>query len=346
MSNSTKVHPLILWEEAKGFGASFKALGLVCGLVLFRPVDFFRQLLSLSGTHLRTRLIRAIVFVFILSYLKLSLDALNLYWLKSISKEIFPISSQLQLSFFSTAILKSPFFLLRPLIVFVVTLFLVACGVKLVFGFNKAILPAFFVVCYMSAAGLFYCIPVVGSMLAAVWSLTLVIIGIREVYAVNTLRSVLSAIVAPLAILFLVVLSVGPSLNKVIISFYPETETRLVKLNDLTAYGNTAAVVSAAEAYKKELGFYPVNLSVLKKYFSGAVSGDLTKPGNLSGYLYLYERLDDKHFILKASPQTMNETGRFVFYADETGRIRLNNSNGAWIENIEKMSTLTAGDKV
>jgi len=346
MSNSAKVHPLILWEEAKGFTASFRALALVCGLILFRPADFFKQLLSLPRPDLKRRLVRAIVFVIILSYLKLSLDALNLYWLKSISKEIFPLSSQLELSFFSTAILRSPFFLLRPLIVFAVTLFLVACGVKLVFGFDRALLPAFFVVCYMSAAGLFYCIPLLGGMLAAVWSLTLVIIGIREVYAASTLRSVLSAIVMPLAILFLIALSVGPSLGKVVTSFYPETEARLVKLNDLTAYANTVAVVVAAEAYEKELGFYPANLSVLKKYFSGAVSGDLTKPGNLSGYLYLYERLDDKHFILKATPEQMNATGRFVFYADQTTKIRLNNADGAWIENIEKMSKLSAGDKV
>jgi hypothetical protein len=348
MSNQLKGHPLVLWEEAKGFTASFKALAAVCGIVLLKPADFFRQLIFPPRTDLKTRLIRAVVFALLLGYIKLFFDVLNLYWLKAISKQIFPVSSQWQLSFFSTAILRSPFFLLRPLIVFVLTLVLVVCGVKLVLGFDKAFLPALFVVCYMSTADLFCCIPLVGSMLAVVWSLTLIIIGIREVYGTNTFRSVFSALVMPLVILFLIVLSVGPSLNKMIVSFYPETEKQLAKLNEVSAYVNTAVIVSAAGAYEKDLGFYPVNLSVLRKYFPSGVSADLIDSRSTGGYLYLYQRMDDKHFILRAIPERMNESGRFVFYADETGKVRLSSRDGLWIENAEKMDRLIAGagDKV
>ena len=336
MQKKELLSQIFIWEEAKGFFGFLKALLSTCSHILFRPVDFFKQLALDKGGNLKKRLIYAFLFAIILGYIRLAFDTANLYWLKYLPKDVLPASIQWQTSLLSVSLLKSPFFLLRPLIVFVLTFILVMISVKLILGFDKAWVLAFLVVCYKSAADIFYCIPMVGGIFAAIWSLALIIIGVREVYCVNTLRSVLCAVLMPLIIFLFIILSLGPSMNRFVLKLYPEIETQASKLNDVYAYQNTASIISAAQAYKKELGFYPANLGLLKKYLDNSVAGDIADSRHAGGYTYGYNRLDDEHFIFEVR-------GKFSFYADESGKILLNGRDGRWIQDSKELDRLMDG---
>ena len=231
------------WEDSSGFFESLKALSAACGHILFKPFDFFKRLADGGAVDRKKRLIRAFVFAIILGYIKLLFDVANIYWLRYFSKELFPLTLQSQINFLSVSVLSSPVFLLRPVVVLLLTLALLVVGVKLILGFDKALMPVFLVVCYKSAADLFYCLPMVGGVFAAVWSLALVIIGIKESYRVSLGRSVLSGVMMPLLILLFFILSLGPSLNRVVAKLYPEVQVQMMKLNDVTAYVDVTAVV-------------------------------------------------------------------------------------------------------
>lgn len=331
---------IFAWEESKGLFGFLKSLLSLCGAILFRPVDFFRKIVDTRDIILKKRVIRALIFVLILSYLKLFLDIANYYWIKYIPKDMLPAVAQMQASVTPTDFLCSPFFLLRPILTFILVFVLVFIGVKLLLGFDKAVLPAFLVICYKSAADIFYVIPLFGSIFAAVFSLVLIVTGIKEAYGVGVLRSLFTAIVMPLMLLFFIALSLGPFLGRVVSVLYPETQVQMGKLNDLTAYMYTGAIVSAAQEYKKDLGFYPVNLEVLKKYLSKEVASDVTRRSHVSGYFYSYDQIDEDHFIIEARPIKMNYSGSCIFYADQTGKIREGSADGPWIQDMKALESL------
>jgi hypothetical protein len=331
---------LFAWEESKGLFGFLKSLLALCGAILFQPVDFFRKIANTRDIVLKKRVTRAFIFVLILSYLKLFLDVANYYWIKYIPKEMLPGIAQVQASITPTDFLCSPFFLLRPILNFAVVLIPVFIGVKLLLGFDKPVLPAFLVLCYKSAADIFYVIPLFGSVFAAVFSLVLIVIGIKEAYCVGVLRSIFTAIVMPIVLLFSVALSLGPFLGRAVGVLYPETQVQMGKLNDLTAYMYTGAIVSAARKYKKDLGFYPVNLDVLKKYLSLEVASDVTRRRHVSGYFYSYDQIDEDHFIIEAHPIQMNYSGSRIFYSDQTGNIREGGADGPLIQDIKALESL------
>jgi len=324
---------LLSWEEAQGFLGLSKAFLPTCGTILFRPVEFFRQFVFPSSVSTLTRVRAAVVFALLLGYAKLFFEMLNMVWLKVFLKS--PAGTD-----FSTLplfFLNSPLVILRPLVSFVVTSGLLFLGIKFVLGFDKKFLPVFLVVCYQSASDLFLMIPVIGGLLSIVWSVALILIGIREVYGINLGRSLLAAIVIPGIFLFSVVLAIGPSISRWVISLYPEARSQMVKFNDLSAYASTIAIVSAAENYKKDLGFYPVHLGVLGKYLSSDVMADVTRSSSGSGYSYRYERPDDQHFSLYVQPQADIVTGKLKFYADNTGKIHFDGPEGLEIKTLEEV---------
>jgi hypothetical protein len=327
------------YSSQESFFGFLKALLPTCGRILFKPLDFFKEISELKPANLKQQLRAALAFAIVMGYLRLLLDTVNIYWFKVFSRGLF--SSFLPQAFGSSQeILASPLFLLRPVIVFVVTLALVSTGIKLVLGFDKVLVPAFLVVCYKSAADIFYLIPLVGGIFALVWSIALIIVGIRQVYSINLLRSSLAAILMPFLMLSFVLLSMGPAFNRVLGSFYPEIRPQLATFNDLSAYMNMQALVSAAESYKKDLGFYPAHMGVLDKYLPAALIKDVTAQDKSGGYVYEYARPDDKHFILVSRPLEKMSSGRFVFYADEKGLIRLNGIQGAVVSDVSQMEQL------
>jgi len=345
MPSEAVVHPIDRWEEARSLPGFFKALAALCGAILFKPIEIFKQLIVPCPAGFKNRLIRAILFAFILGYIKLLCDVANFLWLKHFAPSVFSSFFQMPFSFLSSAVLSSPFFLLRPVISFVLTLGLTVVSVKIILGFDRPWKPALLVVCYKSAADIFYCIPLVGGLLAVVWSLALITVGIRELYKLNTFRSVMAAIIMPLMILFFIILSIGPSFNKVILRFYPETQSQILKLNDFTGYLYTTAIATAAKTYKQELGFYPAHLGVLKKYLSKNITDDVESPDNSSGYVYAYKRLGDDHFSVEAVPSKMKISGRFIFYSDETGQVRLYGPEGLWVRDSAHIEKLIAADE-
>lgn len=325
-----KKQPLAAWDEAVSLTASLRAFLPLCGLILFSPAVFFRQVAADSAVT-QKRLTRALLFALILGYCKLFFDSLNLFWLQYFLKHV---------SLSSVSFLASPFFLLRPILVFGVTLALVACGIKLILGWDKALVPALFVVCYRSVADLFYCLPIVGGILALAWSIALLVVGLREAYRVGVLRSVAAGIVMPIFILFFILLSLGPVFSRAVFSLYPEMKAQVSRINDVTAYATTRALVSAADTYKKDLGFYPAHLGVLRKYLTGPVMDDALNTRYPGGYVYQYGRLDDQHYRLEVRPRTMKVTGSFVYFADETGQVHFEGPAGPVIKDVQEIEKL------
>jgi hypothetical protein len=333
-----KKQPLAAWDEAVTLVASLRAFLPLCGLILFNPVVFFRQAAAsaASDTALpQQRLGRALLFALVLGYCKLFFDSLNLLWLKYFLKDV-PLSP------FSFS--ASPLFLLRPVLILAVTLALVACGIKLILGWDKALVPALFVVCYRSAADLFYALPVVGGVLAFAWSLALLVTGLREAYRVGIFRSLAAGVLMPIFMLLFIFLSLGPVFNRAIFSLYPEMRAQVSRINDVTAYATTSALVSAADTYKKDLGFYPAHLGVLRKYVDGIVLDDALDPKHPSGYIYQYARADDRHFSLEARPAALKTTGSFVFFADETGLIHFDGPAGPVIKDAKEVEQLVLNE--
>ncbi len=309
--------PLYIWEESNDVRGFAKALPRLSFNILFKPVVFFKEL-TLSGTvDIKKRLLRGALFAFIFGYLKLFID----------------------LSFLS-GVVPSPLFFLRPVINFLMTLALVITSVKLILGFDKLLLPVFLVVCYRSVAEIFYCIPLFGPVFAGVWGIALLVVGIKEVYYSSMVRAVLAAAIMPFIMLLFIFLSLGPAANRLVITLYPEAQKQVVKLNDMNAYLYVSSIAAGAQAYKKDLGFYPSHLGALKKYLGSAVSEDVTNPDNATGYVYEYTRGDDDHFTLFARPFKQLYSGRYVFYTDETGLVRLNTSKGEVIRSLKDMEGL------
>ncbi len=332
MENPVSSHPIQAWEEDKSFFDSFKAMLRLCGALLFKPVEVFSRLKVTPEAGLQKRFTQAILFAFVFGYLKLVFDVVYLSWFHQLGGALSPVT-----------IFSSPLFLLRPVISFVVTASLIAFSVKLILGFQKPLWPILLIVAYKSAAEIFYFIPVVGVLLAGVWSVALLAVGIKEFYSVSMVRSILATIIMPLVILLFIFLSLGPSLNKAIMALYPEAKKQIVVLNDTNAYFSVKALSEAAQAYKQDLGFYPVHLGGLKKYLSGSVVDDAANPDNLSGYIYDYTKIDDNHFILLARPNADSYSGRFVFYADETAMVRLNDRQGPVVKDIKALQD-SSGD--
>ncbi len=321
-----KKEPFESWMEATGFVLGARALISLCGQVLFKPADFFKYLFSLDSKALLESkvIVRSVLFALILGYIKLFLDIANLWWLKYFS--VFP-----------DRIFLSPFFILRPIFLFLATLVIVSSGVKLILGFDKSLAGVFLVVCYRAASDLFYMLPLVGGIFALAWSVTLLAIGLRQAYRVGYLRSIVSGILMPAMISFFILLSIGPALKRTIVAFYPELKVQMVKINDITAYFNTASIVSAAETYKRDLGFYPPHLGALSKYIADASTQDFTGTANPGGYIYQYNRSDDSHYSLTVTPVNQNVTGSFIFFADEKGEVHLGSEDGQVIKSISDL---------
>lgn len=332
--------PLTAWEEAENLPAFVKGGVRLAGFILFKPVDFFGSLVPSRGLSDKKRLGRAILFAILLGYLKLLMEAANILWLRQVSPQIFSTFFQVQFSYLSSAVLNSPFFLLRPVLTFGVTFGLLLVSLKLILGFQRPGVPVFLILCYRSAADIFTCLPFFGGVLAGVWSLALLMIGIRQVYSLDLGRSLLTAFVMPLVIFLFFALSLGPSLNKVLLKVYPEVRSQITKFNDLSGYMYTLAIANAARTYKQELGFYPVNIELLKKYLTRMIADDVEDPDNASGYVYAYTVVDDDHFMVRARPSQMGTSGRFLFYGDETGKVRLNGPEGLVVSDADMMGDL------
>lgn len=332
-----KKQPLEAWNEADSFAGWIRAFMPLCGNILFRPVDFFTYLFSCERTDIKRRLFRAAVFALVLSYIKLFSDFASLYWLKYFSKNIFPAVESAQISILSESVLASPFFLLRPLLILGIMAALVAASVKLVLGLDKAITSALFVICYRCAADIFYLLPFVGGIFAMAWSVTLLVAGIRQAYKAGFFRSIMAGVVVPVVMLFFILVGMGTAFNRAVLIFYPEMKAQVARINEVTAYSTAGAVAAGIEKYKKDLGFYPAHLGILRKYAPDLMADDVMNPNYPGGYAYDYELVDDGHYRLYVRPKEAGVTGRFVFYADESGMVRIDGPDGQVVKDFKQI---------
>jgi len=336
---------LASWEAARRPWDMIVGALRVCGAVLFLPTVFF-QAVSRDKTPARKRLVAAGLFALILGYVKLLCDGLNIVWLKQLTAGGVPVGELTsQVAVLERAFFSSPFIFARPLVTLVATVLLVSAGVKLILGVDKGVALAVLVVCYKSAADLYALIPFLGGLLASAWSLALLVIGVREAYRAAVGRAVLAGAVMPVLVLFFFALSLGPAANRAIVTFYPETQPQVMKFNDVTAYGYTSAIVRAAEGYREDLGFYPVNLNALKKYLVAGVADDLRASDEASGYRFDYTKKDEGHFVVTAKPIEKGVTGSLLFYADESGKVRLDGKDGRVLTDTKSVEKAIVGSE-
>ncbi|MCK5491512.1 MAG: type II secretion system protein [Candidatus Omnitrophica bacterium] len=69
---------------------------------------------------------------------------------------------------------------------------------------------------------------------------------------------------------------------------------------------------------------YPLALAEMSKYISASLA-----QGSKSGYLYVYQRIDEDTFEVNANPERLGNTGSRYFYLNESGIIRYNSSGEA-----------------
>jgi len=109
--------------------------------------------------------------------------------------------------------------------------------------------------------------------------------------------------------------------------FVPNMTTAKKEANEYQASIACRTIQEACEMYKKVYGDYPNDLEILGRDSHGFLSKELSK-GKTLGYNYYYERTQ-KGFSLTALPLRMQETGRFIFYLDETGRMTACDKNSS-----------------
>jgi len=336
MKQLSPAEALSFWEAARRPWETVVGAWRVCGAVLFQAV-------LKSQTDTRKGLVYACIFALILGYVKLLCDGLNVLWLKQMATAGLPMGNlSSQVAALQTLFFSNPVILARPLVTLAATFLLVAAGVKLILGVGQRLAPAVLVVCYKSAADVFSLVPFLGGLLASAWSLALLVIGVRELYRVGVGRAVLAGAVMPVLVLFFFALSLGPAANRLIVTLYPETQPQVIRFNDVTAYGYTSAVVRAAEEYQNDLGFYPVHLDALKKYLAAPLADDLRLSDEASGYRFTYTKSADEHFVVMARPLESGVTGSLVFYADDSGSVRLGGQDGRVLEDMQSVEKAAA----
>jgi glucan phosphoethanolaminetransferase (alkaline phosphatase superfamily) len=170
-------------------------------------------------------------------------------------------------------------------------------------------------------------------------------IGVRALYRVDLFRAAVAAVLMPVVMLFFFALSMGASFNKMIVRLYPETQPQVTRFNDMSAFLYTSSVASAARQYKNELGFYPAHMGLLKKYLPSSASEELGRTDAANGYRYRYERLGEDRFVVASSPIQKDVSGHFVFFADETGQVRLGNQTGPVVKDIEALDQWTSSSR-
>ncbi len=95
--------------------------------------------------------------------------------------------------------------------------------------------------------------------------------------------------------------------------------------NEVTTISNLRALHTAFIIYYNDNGKqYPQSFSDMSPYISPALVS-----GSRSGYLFVYQRIDEDTFTMNANPKRLGRTGTRYFYLDETGIIRHNSSGEA-----------------
>lgn len=81
---------------------------------------------------------------------------------------------------------------------------------------------------------------------------------------------------------------------------------------------------------------YPANLGALGSdippYIDAALANAASSATARRGYFYAYTLVNANQFTCTATPAISSTTGTRVFFMDETGIVRLNNSAGASVE--------------
>ncbi len=182
----------VITEEAGYFSELLKSLKEV----LFSPASFFNRVKGDTGLG------EAFAFGILLG----SIGAMFTFFWQFILQEqdisyitrLIPETASINSIFFGL-IVVSPFLVLINVIV---TAFVIHVSLAVLQGATKGITGTLKVILYSNAASIFSLVPYVGGIVAFIWSLTIIITGLREIHEISGLKA-LSALLLPLFFMFI-----------------------------------------------------------------------------------------------------------------------------------------------
>lgn len=193
------------WEHARRHGGWLKALVATCKAVLFSPSEFFRTMPVGSGVSKPLQFAMLVGTIPMLFNYLLQLTGLSLIFTSADDTDGALILGM------SMAVLELILVLIMPLAIaiglyvngFLTTLALRICGAA-----GKGFEGTFRALAYCTAGGLFGIVPIVGPLVGAIWSLVLMLMGLKHIHGTSYGRVIL-AIVLLYAILILIMAVVG-----------------------------------------------------------------------------------------------------------------------------------------
>ncbi len=108
--------------------------------------------------------------------------------------------------------------------------------------------------------------------------------------------------------------------------------------NETAATACLRTISTACENYRAAQSppSYPAGLNTLATsnppYIDTFLAGATSPSSSRQGYYYTYTVLSSDQYTCLATPKTSGITGTRIFYVDETGVIRINNSAGDSVE--------------
>jgi hypothetical protein len=113
-----------------------------------------------------------------------------------------------------------------------------------------------------------------------------------------------------------------------------------IKSNEEMAVTYCKIVHFACWVYHSVHGRFPLNLQEMgdpKPPYIDPRLAKATKPEfSYNGYFYTYASANSDHFTLMAEPKEKNVTGSKIFFVDNTGYVRLDNSDGPIVATASK----------
>jgi hypothetical protein len=113
-----------------------------------------------------------------------------------------------------------------------------------------------------------------------------------------------------------------------------------IKANEEVAVVNCGIIHYACWAYYNVWEQFPSSLKELgdrnPPYIDPRLAKATLPDKAYQGYFYIYERPDPQHFTLVVKPKVVNVTGKNIFFVDDSGKVRLDDVNGAVIKVVDK----------
>jgi len=304
------------WQDSKF--SFFNAVLATLKQILLSPGKFFNNLNYYEGPRVRSPLVFYITVSFFSILIGIILEA-------AIAQLMHNINFLHAFGLLTVFIL---FFITLALIIGIYIYSLILHLFVLIFRGKGGFDGTFSVLAFSSATFIFRIIPCIGEIVYYIWSLVIIVIGLKIVHKMGTPRALAVVFLPIILAVFLAGLAITafPSLKlltneKTSIDDVLASRDRMQETRAITA---CKFALRELESCHRLSGAYP---SSLKDIMTDRTICKAISPSTASeGYYFEYTLIDKDHFILYARPARNN--GQRIFYADEIGELRDGGPNG------------------